>query len=120
MYTVIRVVFQLSDEIPCISAVVVALLAEVCFFCLGLTFQFYFEDPLVQLFKKKNPLVPEMYMRTIFFSFSIAWEQASFLCNIFVFETHGFPEIAAKTENRLRTESRGRKPDRNAWAFRHD
>lgn len=32
VYTIIRVVFQLSDEIPCISAVVVALLAEVCFF----------------------------------------------------------------------------------------
>ncbi|XP_066388387.1 calcium-dependent lipid-binding protein-like isoform X1 [Miscanthus floridulus] len=28
VYTIIRVVFQLSDEIPCISAVVVALLAE--------------------------------------------------------------------------------------------
>ncbi|GJN07678.1 hypothetical protein PR202_ga25526 [Eleusine coracana subsp. coracana] len=28
VYTVIRVVFQLSEEIPCISAVVVALLAE--------------------------------------------------------------------------------------------
>ncbi|OEL22432.1 Synaptotagmin-5 [Dichanthelium oligosanthes] len=28
VYTIIRVVFQLSDEIPCVSAVVVALLAE--------------------------------------------------------------------------------------------
>jgi Ca2+-dependent lipid-binding protein len=28
IYTVIRVVFQLSEEIPCISAVVVALLAD--------------------------------------------------------------------------------------------
>lgn len=28
VYTVIRVVFQLSEEIPCISAVVVALLAD--------------------------------------------------------------------------------------------
>jgi hypothetical protein len=61
-------------------------------------------------------------MRTIFIFFlvSITWEQALFLCNIFVFEAHGFPAIAAKTENRLRIESRGRKPDRNAWAFRHD
>lgn len=29
VYTVIRVIFQLAEEIPCISAVVVALLAEV-------------------------------------------------------------------------------------------
>jgi hypothetical protein len=29
VYTIVRVVFQLSEEIPCISAVVVALLAEV-------------------------------------------------------------------------------------------
>lgn len=28
VYTVIRVVFQLSEDIPCISAVVVALLAD--------------------------------------------------------------------------------------------
>lgn len=38
----------------------------------------------------------------------------------FFFETRGFHAIAAKTEDRLHTESRGRKPDRNAWAFRHD
>ncbi|RWW21140.1 hypothetical protein BHE74_00019791 [Ensete ventricosum] len=31
VFTVIRVIFQLSEEIPCISAVVVALLAEVSF-----------------------------------------------------------------------------------------
>lgn len=31
VFTVIRVIFQLSEEIPCISAVVVALLSEVCF-----------------------------------------------------------------------------------------
>lgn len=29
VFTVIRVIFQLAEEIPCISAVVVALLAEV-------------------------------------------------------------------------------------------
>ena len=29
VFTVIRAIFQLSDEIPCISAVVVALMAEV-------------------------------------------------------------------------------------------
>lgn len=29
VFTVVRAIFQLSDEIPCISAVVVALLAEV-------------------------------------------------------------------------------------------
>jgi hypothetical protein len=29
VYTIIRVVFQLSEEIPCISAVVIALLGEV-------------------------------------------------------------------------------------------
>jgi hypothetical protein len=29
VFTIIRVIFQLADEIPCISAVVVALLAEV-------------------------------------------------------------------------------------------
>lgn len=29
VFTVVRVIFQLSEEIPCISAVVVALLAEV-------------------------------------------------------------------------------------------
>jgi hypothetical protein len=31
VFTVIRVIFQLAEEIPCISAVVVALLAEVIF-----------------------------------------------------------------------------------------
>ena len=31
VFTVIRVIFQLAEEIPCISAVVVALLAEVPF-----------------------------------------------------------------------------------------
>lgn len=31
VFTIIRVIFQLADEIPCISAVVVALLAEVTF-----------------------------------------------------------------------------------------
>jgi len=71
VYTVIRVVFQLSDEIPCISAVVVALLAEVCFFCLGLTFQFYFEDPLVQLFKKKKSFgARDVYENSFFFIFN--------------------------------------------------
>lgn len=29
VFTVVRAIFQLTDEIPCISAVVVALLAEV-------------------------------------------------------------------------------------------
>ena len=29
VYTVIRVIFQLAEEIPCISAVVIALLSEV-------------------------------------------------------------------------------------------
>lgn len=29
VYTVLRVIFQLAEEIPCISAVVVALLSEV-------------------------------------------------------------------------------------------
>lgn len=29
VFTIIRVIFQLAEEIPCISAVVVALLAEV-------------------------------------------------------------------------------------------
>lgn len=32
VFTVIRVVFQLADEIPCISAVVVSLLSEVNIF----------------------------------------------------------------------------------------
>ena len=32
VFTVARVIFQLADEIPCISAVVVALLAEVHFY----------------------------------------------------------------------------------------
>jgi Ca2+-dependent lipid-binding protein len=32
VFTVVRVVFQLSEEIPCISAVVVALLAEACIY----------------------------------------------------------------------------------------
>lgn len=31
VFTIIRVIFQLSEEIPCISAVVVALLSEVLF-----------------------------------------------------------------------------------------
>jgi len=31
VFTIIRVIFQLAEEIPCISAVVVALLAEVNF-----------------------------------------------------------------------------------------
>lgn len=29
VFTIVRVIFQLAEEIPCISAVVVALLAEV-------------------------------------------------------------------------------------------
>jgi len=31
VFTIARVIFQLAEEIPCISAVVVALLAEVIF-----------------------------------------------------------------------------------------
>lgn len=86
--------------------------------------------------KSSSPLLPRLWFlnsssKTLrcqrcwiweqsFFCFSVKGKHALFLCNIFVSETRGFPAIAAKTENRLHTESRGRKPDRNAWAFRHD
>ena len=40
VFTVARVIFQLADEIPCISAVVVALLAEVQFLHLYLSFSY--------------------------------------------------------------------------------
>lgn len=53
VFTIIRVIFQLVEEIPCISAVVVALLAEVTFEGGGLIYlsflicglQFYLRKP---------------------------------------------------------------------------
>lgn len=42
VFTVARVIFQLADEIPCISAVVVALLADVHFIPLKIQNQMHF------------------------------------------------------------------------------
>lgn len=42
VFTVARVIFQLAEEIPCISAVVVALLAEVLISLFVFLFQFYY------------------------------------------------------------------------------
>ena len=49
VFTVARVIFQLADEIPCISAVVVALLAEVHVSLLKIQNQMHFSLSLSDL-----------------------------------------------------------------------
>jgi len=49
VFTIIRVIFQLAEDIPCISAVVVALLAEVIFTRRGRK-----KDKMIMFIKKQK------------------------------------------------------------------